>query len=125
MISKTYNCSKLEFYMKFFELLNVIQSNTELKLQKREIEVLSHFLLLPEIEFKHKRFKPIGQKIVKEKLDTSIDNIKTTLTKLIKKKYIVPDFDKVNYLHPNIKKVLDTVEMTKTFDVIFKFNINE
>ena len=46
MISKTYSCSELEFYIKFFDILNIVQSNPEARLTKSEIQILVHFLLI-------------------------------------------------------------------------------
>lgn len=125
MINKTFDGSKFEAYVKFFEILNVIQSNSEVKLQGREIEVLSCFLLLPEIEYKHKRFKLQGQKFVAEKLNIKVQNVKTMLTNITKKKYITTDFDQVKYLNKGIKVHIDNINNTGTFNINLKFNINE
>ena len=125
MLNKTYECSQLEFYIKFFQILNIIQSSEELKLQKQEILILSHLLLLVDNDYKTKRFKLPGQIQVRNILQISNANVKTTLSKLVKKKYLYLDDNGDKQLSPKLKQILDNAIETKDFSIVFKFKIHE
>lgn len=127
MISKTYNdINKRDFYYKFFELYNVLQS-AKFKLSERQIEFISEFLALDEEEFKFTRFKAQGKKKVidnirlRTKEDISVQNLDATLSHLKKKGVLVEQKDRMKYLNPKIEKYINLEN--KSFEFIFKFNV--
>lgn len=122
MINKTYSCSQLEFYRKFFILLSIIQTDETKRLTKSEIEVLIHFLQIKGT-YKDLKFKTQEQLIVKEKLQISLENVKTILTNLTKKQYILTNKDTTKYLHPGIETLLSKAITTGDFSITFNFKI--
>jgi len=121
MISKTYSCSELEFYTKFFEILNIVQSNPDNKLTKSEIQILSHFLLI-EGTFKELKFKTKEQLIVKDKLQITLQNVRTIITNLKNKNYIQVT-DEIHYLHPGIEAYFKKALESKNFTIAINFKI--
>lgn len=121
MISKTYSCSELEFYTKFFEILNIVQSNPDNKLTKSEIQMLSHFLLIKGT-FRELKFKTKEQLIVKDKLQVTLQNIRTTLTNLKNKNYIQVQ-DDIYYLHPGIESYFKKALESRNFTIAINFKI--
>jgi len=121
MISKTYSCSELEFYIKFFDILNIVQSNPEARLTKSEIQILVHFLLIKGT-FKELKFKTKEQLIVKEKLQITLQNVRTTLTNLKNKNYIQVT-NKIYSLHPTIESYFKKALESKNFTIEFNFKI--
>ncbi len=127
MISKTYeSISKRDFYYKFFELFNVLQSNHKMKLTERQIDFLAEFLALDD-SYKFTRFRAIGKKKVMDAFkqrtgeEISVQNLDATLSALKKKGILIEQTDKIKYLNPKIEKFIDP--NSKSFEFIFKFNI--
>ncbi len=127
MISKTYeDISTRDFYYKFFELYNVLQSNLKLKLTENQIRFISEFLAL-DASFKYTRFKIQGKRQVIENIkardneEISVQNLDATLSLLKKKGIIIEQSDRMRYLNPKIEKFIDP--NNKSFEFRFKFNI--
>lgn len=127
MITKTYNdIDQSDFYRKFFELYNVLQTNPKNKLRDREIDVISEMVVLHDTH-KFKLFKLEGKyEIIKRIYNKTgetltIPNISTQMSELKRKGIVVEQEDRMRYINPSILKYLNTKE--KDFEFVFKFNI--
>jgi hypothetical protein len=127
MITKTYDNMELsDFYRKFFELYNVIQTNPKNRLRDREIDIISEMIVLND-KLKFKLFKLEGKYEVIKRLNDrynenlTITNINTHLSELKKKGIIIEQEDRMRYINPKILKYLDTKD--NNFEFIFKFNL--
>lgn len=115
-----------DFYRKFFELYNVIQTNPKNRLRDREIDIISEMIVLND-KLKFKLFKLEGKYEVIKRLNDrynenlTITNINTHLSELKKKGIIIEQEDRMRYINPKILKYLDTKD--NNFEFIFKFNL--
>lgn len=127
MITKTYNDIELaDFYRKFFELYNVLQTNPKNKLRPREIDIISEMIILND-KYKFKLFKLEGKyELIKRLNDKhkgsfTVTNINTHMAELKKKGMIIEQEDNMRYINPKILKYLETKD--KQFEFVFKFNL--
>lgn len=127
MITKTYNdIEQGDFYRKFFELYNVLQTNPKNRLRDREIDVISEMVALHDTH-KFKLFKLEGKREIIKRLNSrynanlTIQNINTQMSELKKKGIVIEQEDRMRYINPSILKYLNTKE--KDFEFVFKFNI--
>lgn len=127
MITKTYDNMELsDFYRKFFELYNVIQTNPKNRLRDREIDIISEMIVLND-KLKFKLFKLEGKYEVIKRLNDkynenlTVTNINTHLSELKKKGIIIEQEDRMRYINPKILKYLETKD--KNFEFVFKFNL--
>ncbi len=127
MITKTYNdIEQSDFYRKFFELYNVLQTNPKNKLRDREIDIISEMIILHD-KYKFKLFKLEGKYELIKRINErhgvilTITNVNTQMSELKKKGVIIEQEDRMRYINPSILKYLNTKE--KGFEFVFKFNI--
>lgn len=127
MITKTYDDIDLfNFYRKFFELYNIIQTNPNNRLRDREIDILAEMVILNDT-MKFKLFKLEGKYEIIRRLNDryninlTITNINTQMSELKKKGMIIEQEDRMRYINPKILKYLDTKD--KHFEFTFKFNL--
>lgn len=129
MITKTYEAIKpFEFYRKFFELFNVVQTNHRMRLRDREIDIVSAILCLDE-SYKFTAFKARGKEaiieIIKEHTgdDLTLNNIAIHLLELKRKGIVIEQADNMKYINPKILKHLERTG--DNFEFTFKFNIEK
>ncbi len=129
MITKTYEAIKpFEFYRKFFELFNVVQTNHRMRLRDREIDIISAILCL-DSSYKFTAFKAKGKEaiieIIKEHTgdDLTLNNIAIHLLELKRKNIIVEQPDNMKYINPSILKYLEKKD--NNFEFAFKFSIKD
>lgn len=130
MITKSFNDINIEtFYDIFFQLLNVLQKDSN-KLTKQQIKILIEFLLLDDQIYKFTRYSKFGkaavQKNWKEKYGRNLSSANLTLfIDIFQQKGIVyKDLDKVKYTNKSLKTTLDlALKSQDPVEFIFKLKI--
>ena len=128
---KVYEVTKEEFLNKFFDLLSVIQSDTN-KFSKAQKQTLIEFLMLPEERYVYTRFHAAGKKavtkILKDKYDREISEANMTqfITRMREMGVIVVDEDGVKYLSKPIKNYLNkALKSDEPIEIKFRFSIKD
>jgi hypothetical protein len=130
MITKSYTDISVEaFYEIFFQLLNVLQKDSN-KLTKKQIKLLIEFLLLDDQVYKFNRFSQHGkrevQRVMLEKYKKKIttQSLHMFVILLKKKGIIYEDVDKVKYINKSLKTTLDSaLKSNDPVEFLFKLKI--
>lgn len=130
MITKSYNDITIEeFYNIFFQLFNVLQTDTN-KLTKLQTKLLVEFLLLDDQVYKFTRFGYQGKRAVQQSYkakynkNMSLQRLHMFVILLKKRGIIYEDSDRVKYLTKGLRDVLDkAITSTDPVGFIFKMKI--
>lgn len=130
MITKSYTDISIQtFYEIFFQLLNVLQKDSN-KITKKQIRLLIEFLLLNDQEHKFTRFSKNGklavQKAFKEKYNKTVNmqQLHQFCLTLKKKGIIYEDSDRVKYINKQLKETLNSaLKSENPVEFIFKLKI--
>lgn len=130
MITKSYTDINIEtFYDIFFQLLNVLQNDSN-KLTKKQIKLLIEFLLLDDQVYKFNRFGSLGKKTVQKAMlekynkKVTMQSLHMFVILLKKRNIIYEDTDRVKYINKSLKATLDSaLKSENAVEFLFKLKI--
>lgn len=120
-----FKLSAKEIYRRVFCLLNSFQDNKDMLLTEGEIDILVEFMMLPRKKFEYQPFSTLAKNKVIAKMQEEKDwyisreNMNNKIYALVHKGYLWRDEDRVLYLKPHIKKLIDQIR--KDLDINGRF----
>lgn len=116
--------SDKDFLTKYLNITNILLDDAS-KLVATEIELMVHFVLLPE-KFKYQRFSPLAKKKIREAYaengkSLTVLNMNNKLSALAKKGFLRRDEDRVLYLPKHFLAAKEAFEKNKGFDLLVEW----